>query len=54
VRLFGFSTERLLKPSSRRSIIFPGIKDSELPRYVLICDFQTFELYDLDTRWNSL
>jgi hypothetical protein len=29
---------------------FPGIKDSELPRYVLVCDFQSFELYDLDTR----
>ncbi len=27
---------------------FPGIKEQELPRYVLLCDFQTFELYDLD------
>lgn len=29
---------------------FPGLKDHELPRYVLLCDFQTFELIDLDTR----
>lgn len=27
---------------------FPGIKDGELPRYVLVSDFQTFELYDLE------
>jgi len=29
---------------------FPGLKDHELPRYVLLCDFQSFELIDLDTR----
>jgi hypothetical protein len=29
---------------------FPGLKDHELPRYVLLCDFQNFELIDLDTR----
>lgn len=29
---------------------FPGLKDHELPRYILLCDFQTFELIDLDTR----
>ncbi|MEO8050961.1 MAG: DNA methyltransferase [Acidobacteriota bacterium] len=27
---------------------FPGLKDHELPRYLLVSDFQTFELYDLD------
>ena len=27
---------------------FPGIKESELPRYVLACDFQNFELLDLE------
>src|SRR5580704_2507950 len=26
---------------------FPGLKDAELPRYILLSDFQTFELYDL-------
>ncbi len=25
-----------------------GLKDTELPRYVMLSDFQTFELYDLD------
>jgi MmeI, DNA-methyltransferase domain/MmeI, target recognition domain/MmeI, N-terminal domain/MmeI, helicase spacer domain/MmeI, C-terminal domain len=29
---------------------FPGIKDSDLPRYLLVSDFQTFELTDLETR----
>lgn len=28
---------------------FPGLKDHELPRYILLCDFQSFELIDLDT-----
>lgn len=28
---------------------FPGLKEHELPRYVLLCDFQLFELIDLDT-----
>lgn len=27
---------------------FPGLKDADLPRYVLLSDFQTFELFDLD------
>ncbi len=27
---------------------FPGLQDSELPRYLLLSDFQTFELWDLD------
>lgn len=27
---------------------FPGLKDHELPRYLLVSDFQTFELHDLD------
>lgn len=29
---------------------FPGLKDQELPRYVLVSDFTTFVLYDLDRR----
>lgn len=40
----------LTKAKQQALDYFPGIKDSELPRYVLVCDFQTFELYDLDTR----
>lgn len=27
---------------------FPGLKDSELPRYVLVSNFHDFELYDLE------
>jgi hypothetical protein len=27
---------------------FPGLKEQELPRYLLVSDFQTFELYDLE------
>jgi hypothetical protein len=27
---------------------FPGLKEHELPRYVLVSDFQTIELYDLE------
>lgn len=27
---------------------FPGLKDEELPRYVLVCDFAHFELHDLE------
>ncbi|HSC18879.1 MAG TPA: DNA methyltransferase [Rhizomicrobium sp.] len=29
---------------------FPWLKPEELPRYVLVSDFQNFELYDLDER----
>src|SRR5215210_1336385 len=29
---------------------FPHLKEEELPRYVLVSDFQQFELYDLDAR----
>lgn len=28
---------------------FPGLKEHELPRYILVSDFQRFRLYDLDT-----
>ena len=28
---------------------FPGLKPYELPRYILVSDFQTFDLYDLET-----
>jgi hypothetical protein len=27
---------------------FPGLKEHELPRYILLSDFQVFELYDLE------
>lgn len=28
---------------------FPGIKDRDLPRYILVSDFERFRLYDLET-----
>lgn len=43
------SAGRNLKPAKEQALAyFPGLKDSELPRYILICDFQNFELYDLE------
>ena len=29
---------------------FPGLKDHELPKYILISDFEKLKLYDLDER----
>lgn len=37
---------RIAKEQAKK--YFPGLKDHELPRYVLLSDFQNFELYDLD------
>lgn len=38
----------LIRAKEQALDYFPGLKEHELPRYVLISDFQTFELYDLD------
>ena len=29
---------------------FPGLKEAELPRYILVSDFENFRLYDLDNK----
>ncbi len=43
------SAGRKLAPAKTQALeYFPGLKDSELPRYILLSDFQTFELYDLE------
>lgn len=43
------SAGRNLKPAKTQALdYFPGLKDSELPRYILVSDFQLFELYDLE------
>ena len=43
------SAGRSLAPAKTQALeYFPGLKDSELPRYILLSDFQTFELHDLD------
>lgn len=38
----------LIKAKNQALDYFPGLKDNELPRFVLLSDFQNFELYDLD------
>ncbi len=43
------SKGRDLKKAKAQALdYFPGLKDKELPRYLLLSDFQSFELYDLD------
>ncbi len=43
------SAGRDLKPAKAQALeYFSGLKEDELPRYLLLSDFQTFELYDLD------
>ncbi len=39
----------LAKAKQQALDYFPGIKEAELPRFVLACDFQNFELFDLET-----
>jgi hypothetical protein len=38
----------LTKAKQQALDYFPGLKETELPRFVLLSDFRTFELYDLD------
>jgi hypothetical protein len=38
----------LIRAKQQALEYFPGLKESELPRYILVSDFQNFELYDLD------
>jgi hypothetical protein len=43
------SKGRDLAPARQQALAyFPGLKEDELPRYILLSDFQSFELYDLD------
>jgi hypothetical protein len=43
------SAGRDLKRAKEQALdYFPGLKEHELPRYVLVSDFQTFELHDLE------
>ena len=44
------SMGRDLKKAKTQALgYFPGLRDSDLPRYILLSDFQSFELHDLDT-----
>jgi hypothetical protein len=38
----------LTKAKQQAFDYFPGLKEAELPRHVLVSDFQTFDLYDLE------
>jgi hypothetical protein len=38
----------LAKAKAQAFEYFPGIRNADLPRYLLLSDFQSFELYDLD------
>lgn len=43
------SVGRDLKKAKTQALdYFPGLKDADLPRFILLSDFQTFELYDLE------
>ncbi len=43
------SKGRDLLPARKQALnYFPGLKEHELPRYILLSDFRSFELYDLD------
>ena len=43
------SAGRDLKKAKTQALdYFPGLRDSDLPRYILLSDFHTFELYDLE------
>jgi|TARA_R100000789_G_scaffold49942_2_gene50088 hypothetical protein len=43
------SVGRDLKKAKTQALnYFPGLKDAELPRFILLSDFQSFELYDLE------
>ncbi len=40
--------KNLEKAHSQAKDYFPGIKDSDLPKFILVCDFENFRLYDLE------
>jgi hypothetical protein len=44
----------LVKAKTQALDYFPGLKDAELPRYILLSDFQNFELYDLEEGTEAL
>jgi len=43
----------LVRAKSQALDYFPGLKAGDEPRYVLVSDFQTFELYDLHRSFNG-
>jgi hypothetical protein len=46
----GGNTESVFKRAFKQATdYFPGLKESELPRYILVCNFERFHLTDLET-----
>ncbi|WP_290985823.1 type IIL restriction-modification enzyme MmeI [Hyphomicrobium sp.] len=44
----------LVKAKEQAFDYFPHLKEEELPRHLLVSDFQSFELHDLDTQCKQL
>ena len=42
--------QNLIKAKEQALDYFPSLKENELPRYILLSDFQSFELYDLESK----
>lgn len=42
--------KNLEKAFTQATDYFHGLTDAELPRYILVCDFQNFRLYDLEEK----
>jgi hypothetical protein len=40
--------KNLDKAHTQAKDYFPGIKDGDLPKFILVCDFENFRLYDLE------
>ncbi|MGB7209498.1 MAG: DNA methyltransferase [Pyrinomonadaceae bacterium] len=40
--------KNLDKAHTQAKDYFPGIKDGDLPKFILVCDFERFRLYDLE------
>ena len=43
----------LTKAKAQAFSYFPGLKDADLPSHLLLSDFQSFELHDLEEGWNT-
>lgn len=39
----------LMRAHAQAKDYFPGLKDNELPRYIVVCDFERFRVFDLET-----
>ena len=45
---FKSRSKSLDKAHQQAKDYFPGIKDADLPKFILVCDFERFRLYDLE------